>query len=784
MDLYSVARDLGALVGPVIPLRGKVPMWTDWPNRATRAPNGEPEWQHATGVGLVTGESAGFFALDVDGTKGAEAIATLEREHGALPPTWTNLTGGGGRHYFFRWPGFEVGTSAGKLGKGLDVRGNGGQVVGPGSRHKSGAVYAWAPERSPAGVELAELPAAWLDLLREPERKPVAAPASPPGPHSDVRRRASAYLARMDPAIEGSNGSGALWNAAQAMVRGFQLPEPEAYELLAGEYNPRCEPPWSEKELLHKIRDAVEKSSVPWGYILDQDRPLPGSAAPARSREEPGCDDGDPAPVAAGTQTNPAAEFIPFSGSGAQAFPVEVFPPWLASYVRAVAGHIQVPVDGPALSVVATLAAVVAKRIHVRRVADGYEQPLNLYLLGLGEPGERKSQIVSEVTRPLREYEIRIAEDMQERVVKAVAQRKFEEERARHLRHGLATGKIKGNQTELRAELDALEFELSKPLLRPPRLVTSAPTQGALEQLLADNGERMAILGAEGGVFGIVAGRFSGNAKAPPDMDILLGGWSGDPSDSDRKTTQGARLKAPAITIGLFVQPQVFREISDIYGADEKGLTSRFLVAMVESNAHRQKYMGEPMDEVRRADWRTRITELLESFPADADEKIITLPTGVLRPAEAFFDEVTAEMAPGGPLTLPALRAFGSKLRGQVERLIGVLHVARHGPQSPDAPVSEETVLAAVAVARYFLAHGKAVRSAMAIDETVARAQRIVDYLVFNRIANFKRREAQMNHWGGCRKPQDLDAALAELRQRGYLTAARGEHHLRPELLQ
>ena len=58
---------------------------------------------------------------------------------------------------------------------------------------------------------------------------------------------------------------------------------------------------------------------------------------------------------------------------------------------RAVAAHLQVPVDGPALVALAVLASACPKRIRVRRLADGYEQPLNLYLLGLGEPGERKS---------------------------------------------------------------------------------------------------------------------------------------------------------------------------------------------------------------------------------------------------------------------------------------------------------------------------------------------------------------------------------------------------------
>ena len=73
-------------------------------------------------------------------------------------------------------------------------------------------------------------------------------------------------------------------------------------------------------------------------------------------------------------------------------------------------------------------------------------------------------------------------------------------------------------------------------------------------------------------------------------MDILLSAWSGDAGDSDRVTRPGTRLRAPALTIGLFVQPQVFQEVSAIYGADEKGLTSRFLIVQVESNAEPFQY--------------------------------------------------------------------------------------------------------------------------------------------------------------------------------------------------
>jgi hypothetical protein len=750
----------------VIPLVGKKPILNDWPTRAT-CDVGEPEWRSATGVGLLTGERAGFFVLDVDAGKGGlESLAALEQKHGALPATWTTLTGGGGRHYYFRWPGFPVSNSTGKLGQGLDVKGERGQVVAPPSRHESGNIYRWAEGRGPVEVEIAPAPEWLLERLREPERKPAAAPAPPPEPRSDVRRRASAYLAKMDRAISGSGGHNALWNAAQAMVRGFNLGE-DTYDLIVSEYNPRCEPPWSEEELRHKIRGAVEKSSVPWGYLLDQDRPLPASAAgaqiiePARFREEPGCDDGDD------------PYFIPFTGANVPPFPVEALPLPVARYVEAVATHIQVPPDGPAVMAIATIAAACARRIRVRRLIDGYEQPLNLYLLGLGEPGERKSQIVSEVVRPLREYEAREADRLADQIALEAQLRQLDEDRTKVIRRVLASGRGKGDPQALRAELERLTLALARPPLRAPRLASSAPTQGGLEKILVDNGERMAILGAEGDVFGIVAGRYSGNKSAPPDMGIYLSAWSGDAVDSDRVTRPGARLKAPALTIGLFVQPQVFREISNIYGADEKGLTSRFLIAVVESRAHTQQYFGRPMDLDRRDAWARQVTALLDGLPAAAEERIITLPSEILGPAKAFHDEVTSQMAPGGPLSLPSLRAFGSKLRGQVERLLGVLHVAEHGVQAPDTPCSEDTAANAVQIARYFLAHGLAARSEAGSDPVILRAQRLAEYLVYQGTEIiFTRRDVQANRRAG-RTPEEVDQVLRELVRRGYLKQGR-----------
>jgi hypothetical protein len=104
-------------------------------------------WPEAN-VGIPTGARSGLLVLDVDARGGGfESLAALERERGPIPATARARTGGGGVHVFFRYPAAEtVRNSAGTLGAGLDVRGEGGYVVAPPSRTRG--AYEWI-DRSP-----------------------------------------------------------------------------------------------------------------------------------------------------------------------------------------------------------------------------------------------------------------------------------------------------------------------------------------------------------------------------------------------------------------------------------------------------------------------------------------------------------------------------------------------------------------------------------------------------------------------------------------------------------
>ncbi len=106
-------------------------------------------------IGLVTG--AGLSIIDLDGADGLETLRKWEAEHGPLPLTCEVQTGGGGRHLFYQSEE-RIPNSVRKLGGGVDVRGEGGYVVAPGSAHISGGSYTWRPGHSPKDVPIAPLP--------------------------------------------------------------------------------------------------------------------------------------------------------------------------------------------------------------------------------------------------------------------------------------------------------------------------------------------------------------------------------------------------------------------------------------------------------------------------------------------------------------------------------------------------------------------------------------------------------------------------------------------------
>lgn len=148
-------------------------------------------------VGIATGAISGIVVLDLDSDEASEIA-----EARGLPETVEALTPRG-RHLYFAHPGSSVGnvtgSEDGKLPKGIDVRGDGGFVVAPGSyfipsdkergQGKLEGEYGWREGRAPGEVELAPMPG-WLVLALAspvPAKAPQALPSVRPV-SSDTRQ--------------------------------------------------------------------------------------------------------------------------------------------------------------------------------------------------------------------------------------------------------------------------------------------------------------------------------------------------------------------------------------------------------------------------------------------------------------------------------------------------------------------------------------------------------------------------------------------------------------------
>ncbi|OYY31799.1 MAG: hypothetical protein B7Y58_10730, partial [Halothiobacillus sp. 35-54-62] len=174
----------------------------------------------------------------------------------------------------------------------------------------------------------------------------------------------------------------------------------------------------------------------------------------------------------------------------------------------------------PDLAVGLTLAACAipaARRFRVM-VKPNYFEPLNLWALVALTPGNRKSAVQSATTKPLMEWQREQAEIMRDEIRRIESEAQTMQARADNMRKDAAKEKDTLKRMDLTDQVAALEASIpSIPTL--PLLWTSDATPERLGTLLGDNAERMAWLSSEGGLFDMLAGRYSGGI---PNLDLML----------------------------------------------------------------------------------------------------------------------------------------------------------------------------------------------------------------------------------------------------------------------
>jgi hypothetical protein len=119
-------------------------------------------------VAVSTGRRPSWLVVvDIDGPEGEENWKKLVAKYLFQEPQCPQVLTSRGRHLYFTGNG--VRNSCGVLGKGIDVKGEGGSATVPPSVHSSGAVYRWMdlPMGLPNVVRPAPFPSALYAILNQ-----------------------------------------------------------------------------------------------------------------------------------------------------------------------------------------------------------------------------------------------------------------------------------------------------------------------------------------------------------------------------------------------------------------------------------------------------------------------------------------------------------------------------------------------------------------------------------------------------------------------------------------
>ena len=267
-----------------IPAGQKKPVIKGWPDLHITPETVPNYFGDKSNIGLILGEPSGWL-VDVD--LDCDEACRLAEDY--LPPT-NAVSGRGNRPRSHWWYYAEDAQTVKHTDPRtremiVELRSTGLQtVVGPSVHPDDGDRYDLL-DGEPARIKLQVLAACvenlWKAVLQE---RYGTVPTKPPTPTrtfddpAQIERRAIAYLEKLPAAISGQGGHKATYTAAVALVHGFGLEPDHALNLLLEHYNPRCEPPWNERDLQHKVDDAAQKShDKPYGWLRDSHSDLPAN---------------------------------------------------------------------------------------------------------------------------------------------------------------------------------------------------------------------------------------------------------------------------------------------------------------------------------------------------------------------------------------------------------------------------------------------------------------------------------------------------------------------------
>ena len=379
----------------------------------------------------------------------------------------------------------------------------------------------------------------------------------------------------------------------------------------------------------------------------------------------------------------------------------DLLPSWLGAYAKAVCDSKQTPEGLAVMLGLSMIATGVQKKFVVAPYGDdAYTEQLALWTLTVMNSGERKSPILNAMRAPLVAWQKEQAVLLRDRILETKTEISVSEKRIEKLHKDAATEDDSEKRQALMDQITAIRRAMPVEV-KAPVLWTSDVTAEELQDMLAEHGERMALLSAEGNIFEVMGGLYSDKVN----VDIFLQAYSGEPTSINRRSRK-AELDSPALTFGMAVQPSVIESFarggkSAFRG---KGALARFLYCVPESMVgYRDTDLDIRVPREIKARYEAGVKRLL-SMPTPNTPQMLTLDDDAFKVYKDLDRKNEKMMVAGGELEL--MSDWGGKLPGNALRIAGLMHLVEHDLES--TVISMDTMVKAVRLCDLLVEHAKA----------------------------------------------------------------------------
>lgn len=403
-----------------------------------------------------------------------------------------------------------------------------------------------------------------------------------------------------------------------------------------------------------------------------------------------------------------------------QKFPLEALGEILSKAAFAMVDSIQAPdaLCGQSLLAAASLAV----QAHANVQIDGRSYPTSLFMLTVGQSGERKSAVDSEALKSHRTIE-------KENITKYEAEfQKFSlDMESWEIAKKKAIGGKKKSKEEIRQSFEELGPSPIPPMSQV--FLMDEPTLEGLQKAYIYGRPSVGIFSDEGGR--TVGGHGMNSENQLKTAAGMCGLWDGSPITRVRGGDGVTKLYGKRLAMHLMLQPLVAETFISNTTLQDQGLLSRCLIVKPESTVGSRLYKNVNLNENQDIkNYRAKMREILDMpLPINQPEKNelevrpLKIQSNAYETWKLFHNEVEKKLKDGESFFV--IRGFGAKAAEQSLRIAGVLALVEDIEASE---IKEQHLLAAIFLMEYYLSEALRLQGMSVLNPDLLKAKKLATW--------------------------------------------------------